>query len=72
MPLGTEWPCPYTEDICSRGCPATACRRDLDEASWPDCEPDELDLANVEWPMACSDCGCPAGVRWLCGSGRAT
>ena len=51
MPLGTDWPCPATGDACQRNCPQTACRRDLDEASWPDVEPDPQDLATVEWPM---------------------
>lgn len=85
MPLGTDWPCPHDGELCSRYCPQTACRRDLDEvcpdctdgwlvvsddpwttktcpscggsgrvdeASWPDVEPDPQDLANVEWPMS--------------------
>jgi hypothetical protein len=40
MALGTEWPCPYTDDACQRHCPAAACLKDLDGVEPEDEEDD--------------------------------
>lgn len=47
MSSRVEFPCPHTGETCQEGsCPQTACLYDLDEAVWPDVEPDELSEAN--------------------------